>query len=235
MPTKRYALIARESYPTLALVGVCAIALHVGFGGYFASPIWLLLAILFYLFRDPTQTPPSLPLAVVSPIHGTVTRHGSLHDLWLKRPAEALIIQSGPLDVRSIYAPIEGKIMEQWGHVPNAQAGDDEPPHSSAYWIRTDENDDVVLVITRASWGGRISFDYSPGDRVGQGRRVGFANFGCTARLYLPAGSHLEVATGDHLTAGSSVVAMLVHSTRMVKPVIDNSMDTLIHTSKADS
>ncbi len=102
--------------------------MHVGFGGYFASPIWLLLAILFYLFRDPTPTPPSLPLAIVSPIHGTVIRHGSLHDPWLKRPAEALVIRTGPLDVRSIYAPIEGKIMEQWRHVPDAQAGDDDPP-----------------------------------------------------------------------------------------------------------
>ena len=235
MPTKQYALIARESHPTLALVGVCAIVVQVAFGGYVASPVWLLLVFLFYLFRDPTQTPPSLPLAIVSPIHGTATQHGTVHDPWLKRLAEAIVIQTGPLDVRSIYAPIEGKIMEQWSRVPKPQPDDDNPAHSSAYWIRTDEDDDVVLVITRASWGGPISFDYNPGERVGQGRRVGFANFGCSARLYLPAGSHMEVATGDHVAAGSSVVAMLVHLTRMAKPTTGQPSDTLTKTPEEGS
>lgn len=194
--------------------------MQVVFGGYAASPLWILFAFLFYLFRDPTQTPPSLPLAVVSPIHGVVTQLGTVRDPWLKRSAEGIVTQSGLLDIRSIYAPIEGKIMEQWSSVPNALPEDDSPPHSSAYWIRTDEDDDVVLVITRARLGGAISFDYNPGERVGQGRRVGYANFGCSARLYLPHGSRYRVAADDHVAAGSSVVAMLVHLTRMSKPAV---------------
>ncbi len=234
MPTKQYALIARESHPTLAFVGVCAIAVHVVFGGYFASPLWLLLGCLFYLFRDPTQSPPSLPLAIVSPIYGTVTAHGNVHDPWLKRRAEAIVIRTGPFDVRSIYAPIEGKIIEQWSRIPNPQPDDDSPAHSCAYWIKTDEDDDVVLVITRASWGGPISFGYNPGERVGQGRRVGFANFGCNARVYLPVGSHIEVADGDRVAAGSSVVAMLVHLTRMANPS-NRGTDTQMNTPEESS
>jgi phosphatidylserine decarboxylase len=221
MPTKQYALIAREAHPTLAVVGACAIVAQVTLSGYVAGPLWLLLAGLIYLFRDPTQTPPSLPLAVVSPIHGVVTKLGTLHDPWLKRAAEVIIIRTGPFDIRSIYAPTEGKILEQWSHAPNPGSDDDDPPHSSAYLIRTDEKDDVVLVITRAAWGGAISFGYNPGERVGQGRRVGYANFGCTARLYLPQGSRYMVADGDHVAAGSTIVAKLVHLTRMAKSTVD--------------
>lgn len=219
MPTKQYALIARESHPTLALVAIGAITVQVVFGGLAATPAWVSLALLFYLFRDPTQTPPSLPLAVVSPIYGQVRYRGTAHDPWLKRTAEAVVTHTGLFDIRSIYAPMEGKIMEQWSVVPNALPDDDNPPHSSAYWIRTDEDDDIVLVITRSPWGGPVSFGYSPGERIGHGRRIGFANFGCIARLYVPLGSHHEVAIGDHVTAGSTIVATLVHLTRMAKSV----------------
>ena len=232
MATKLYALIARESYPTLAFVSASAIVVQATFGGFIASFLWLLLAFLFYLFRDPTQVAPPFPLAIVSPIHGKVTQHDIAYDPWLKRPAKAIVIQTGLFDVRSIYAPIEGKIVEQWSRVPNCQPDDSEPPHSSAYWIRTDENDDVVLVITRTSWAGPISFNRNAGERVGQGRRVGFAKLGCSARLYLPSESRLEVATGDHVVAGSSVVAKLVHLTRMAKPRDTMPSCTSLNTSE---
>lgn len=217
MPTKQYPLIAREGTAWLALVAGGAVALQAGLGIYAATPAWLLLALLFYMFRDPTQTPPSIPLAIVSPIHGRVKHLGTVYDPWLKRTAESIVAETGALDIHSIYAPIEGKIMEQWSSVPNAAPDDDNPPHSSAYWIRTDEDDDIVLVITRGAWGGRISFDYHPGERIGHGRRVGYANFGSSARLYLPQGSHYEVAAGDHVAAGSSIVGTLVHLTRMAR------------------
>jgi phosphatidylserine decarboxylase len=217
MPTKQYALIAREGHGTLMVVAASAAVLQFTLGIVAAIPAWLLLAFLLYMFRDPTQTPPSLPLAVVSPIHGQIKSVGSARDPWLKRAAQSIVFETGVLDVRSIYAPVEGKIMEQWSAVPSPASDDDNPPHSIAYWIRTDEDDDIVLVITRAPWGGPISFDYHPGERVGHGRRVGFANFGCSARLYLPTGSRCEVAAGDKVSAGSSIVGTLVHLTRMAK------------------
>ncbi len=219
MPTKQYAIIAREGHGMLMVVAACAVVLQITLGAPAAIPAWLLLALLLYMFRDPTQTPPSLPLAVVSPIHGRIKSVGSAHDPWLKREAQSIVFETGVFDVRSIYAPVEGKIMEQWSSVPNPAPDDDDPLHSCTYWIRTDEGDDIVLVITRAPWGGSISFGYNPGERVGHGRRVGFANFGCSARLYLPAGSRFDVAAGDKVSAGSSVVGTLVHLTRMAKRV----------------
>lgn len=220
MPTKQYAPIAREGHGTLLLVAICASVLNAFLGFYAAIPAWLLLVSLFYQFRDPTEIPPPLPLAIVSPIHGTIVRLGTARDPWLKRTAESIVIETGLFDVHSIYAPTEGKIMEQWRCVPNPAPNDDDPPHSSAYWIQTDEGDDIVLVITQGAWGGRISFDYHPGERVGHGRRIGFANLGCKARLYLPLGSRYEVARASKVAAGSSIVGTLIHLTRMARPVV---------------
>ena len=218
MPTKTYAMIAREGHGLLLLVAVCAALLHAFLGFYAAIPAWGLLGLLFYQFRDPTQTPPSLPLAIVSPIHGRITASGPTRDPWLKRDSESIAVTTGIFDIRSIYAPIEGKIVEQWTTIPDPEPGEGCPKHSNAFHIRTDERDDIVLVITRGEWGGNVSIAYNPGERIGQGRRIGYANFGCSARLYLPAGSQLVVAAGDKVAAGSSVVAMLVHLTRMSLP-----------------
>ncbi len=218
MPTKTYALIAREGHGLLLLVAACAALLHAFLGFYAALPAWGLLGLLFYQFRDPTQTPPSLPLAIVSPIHGRITACGPARDPWLKRDSESVAMTTGMLDIRSIYSPIEGKIVEQWTTIPDAQPGESCPKHSNAFHIRTDERDDIVLVITRGEWGGNVTIAYNPGERIGQGRRIGYANFGCSARLYLPAGSQLSVAAGDKVAAGSSVVAHLIHLTRMSIP-----------------
>lgn len=218
MPTKTYALIAREGHGLLLLVAACAALLHVFLGFYAALPAWGLLALLVYQFRDPTQTPPSLPLAIVSPIHGRIMTSETAHDPWLKRDSETIAIKTGLFDIRSIYAPIEGKIVEQWTAIPDPAPGENCPRHSNAFHIRTDERDDIVLVITRGEYGGKVSIAYNPGERIGQGRRIGYANFGCSARLYLPAGSQLEVAAGDKVAAGSSVVAKLIHLTRMSIP-----------------
>jgi phosphatidylserine decarboxylase len=220
MATKQYALIAREGYGMLAVVALCAIVLQVSLGIYAAIPAWVVLALFVYMFRDPSESPPPLPLAVVSPIHGRIQRLGGAHDPWLKRDAEAFFIEMGLFDIRSIYAPVEGKIMEQWSSIPDPKPSEENPAHSSAYWIRTDENDDVVLVITRGTWGGPIKLNYSPGERIGQGRRIGYANFGCAARLYLPQESRYEVALDEKVSAGSAVVSTFVHLTRMAQPKI---------------
>jgi len=215
MPTKNYAYIAEEGHGALALVAICAVVLQFSLGTLAALPAWLALLLLFLLFRDPTQTPPSTPLAVVSPVHGRILEAGPARDPWLKRDAECVALKTGLFDLLSIYTPLEAKIVEQWSSIPDPSPGELNPPHSSAFYLRTDEGDDIILVISRGEWGGRLSFDYGPGERIGHGRRVGFATFGCTARVYLPAGSVCVVAAGDKVTAGSVIIARLVHLTRM--------------------
>ena len=210
MSTKQYPIIAREGWGRLALITAVAFILHFALEPMAAIPALLYLLFTFYQFRDPSRTPPPRPLAVVAPIHGRVTEINETKDPWLKRDALVVTIEGNLLDIRSLYSPTEGKIVDQWRTQEAEQTR-----NAVAYWIQTDEKDDVVLEIQPRGQHGPMSFRYNPGERVGQGRRVGYVNNGCTARVYLPATSLVEVQLGMRLDAGADVLAKFVHLTNM--------------------
>lgn len=214
MATKQYPLIAREGWGRLSLIVAVGSALHFVLEPMAAIPAWLYFVFTVYQFRDPTRTPPSIPLAVVSPIHGLVDAIEECEDPWLKRQAIAITVSGRVLDIRSVYSPTEGKIVEQW------RVNDDGVQNSAvAFWIKTDEDDDVVLEIQPRGWHGPMNFRYHPGERVGQGRRVGFVNNGCIAKVYLQENSLVDVDNAKPVTAARDVLARFVHLTNMA---VDN-------------
>lgn len=175
-----------------------------------AVPAWLYLLFTLYQVRDPTRTPPSIPLAVVSPIHGVVSQIEEQEDPWLKRQATVITVSGRLLDIRSVYSPTEGKIVDQW------RVNEDGGRHSAvAFWIKTDEDDDAVLEIQPRNWHGPMKFRNHPGERVGQGRRVGYVNNGSIAKVYLAPDSLVDVEVGDTVIAAADVLARYVHLTAM--------------------
>ena len=210
MATKQYPIIAREGWGRLSLIAAVGLVLHFGLEPIAAIPAWLYLGFTIYQFRDPTRTPPSLPLAVVSPIHGVVTDIGERDDPWLKRRALVVTLNGRLLDIRSVYSPTEGKIVDQW------RVNEDGVHNSAvAFWIKTDEDDDLVLEIQPRGWHGPMNFRYHPGERVGQGRRVGYVNNGSIAKIYLAPNSLVDVEVGDAVTAAADVLGRYVHLTNM--------------------
>ena len=210
MATKQYPIIAREGWGRLSLIAAVGLVLHFGLEPLAAIPAWLYLGFTVYQFRDPTRTPPSLPLAVVSPIHGMVTDIGVQDDPWLKRRALVVTLNGRLLDIRSVYSPTEGKIVDQW------RVNEDGVHNSAvAFWIKTDEDDDVVLEIQPRGWHGPMNFRYHPGERVGQGRRVGYVNNGSIAKIYLAPNSLIDVEVGDVVIAAADVLGRYVHLTNM--------------------
>jgi len=77
-------------------------------------------------------------------------------------------------------------------------------------WVRTDEDDDVAVCVSTHRHS-RFKSLSAPGERVGQGQRNGFVYFATEVTLYLPLNTHTEVASGEPVRAGSSIVATLVH------------------------
>lgn len=210
MSTKQHPIIAREGWGRLALITAVALVLYFGLEPMAAIPAMFYLAFTLYQFRDPSRTSPSIPLAVVAPIHGRVTEVDKTKDPWLERDALVVTIHGSLLDIRSLYSPTEGKIVDQWRTQDAAQIG-----NAVAYWIQTDEDDDVVLEIQPRGQHGPMTFRYNPGERVGQGRRVGYVNNGCIAKVYLPATSLVEVQPDMIIDAGVDVLARFVHLTNM--------------------
>ena len=202
MAVNRYPLIAREGWLSIALSGVAAIAILYLFGWLWSLPLWLVVAALLFLFRDPARQVPASPLAVVSPADGRVVAVEPVADPYLEREARRVVIRMRHLGAYSTRAPVEGKILEPRRSGPGRPQG---------VWLRTDGGDDLVVVMNRGPLRNAPRCYVRFGDRVGQGQRCGFVALGSELEIYLPLASRMKVGVGDRLRAGSDVIAQLVH------------------------
>ncbi len=64
----------------------------------------------------------------------------------------------------------------------------------------------------------RIVFNYSEGDRVERGQRVGLIKFGSRVDVVVPAEAELQVKPGVRVKGGSSVLAILMEGAYAVAP-----------------
>ena len=200
----RYTVIAREGHaPLLAALVAAFMVWH--FVSLPASLLlWLLVGLVIFIFRDPERDIPSIPLAVVSPADGRIVAINTVHDPYLERQSIQVSVQMNAYGVFTTRSPVEGKVQEP-PHLPT----DVKTPHG--VWLKTDEDDDVVMVMNkgRMNAGPRCYIRF--GERIGQGKRCGFVPLGSQIDLYLPEYARLSVAVDDMVLGGSDVIAKLVH------------------------
>jgi len=207
MPTASYPPVAREGWPALFLLGLLLLALQATLGPAASLPVLAVFFGLVFLLRDPGRSIPAAPLALLSPVHGRVLGTARVHDPWLQREAECVSLAMSPLGVFSIFSPTEGKVMEQW-----AQRSGMFGAHDYTFWIQTDEGDDVVLVIHVSNLCLLRFWCYlHSGERVGQGHRFGYLLFGGRIEVLMPTNVNVQVSSGQHVDAGNSLFANLVH------------------------
>jgi len=198
----RYFVIAREGLAPV-LASVLAATLVTQFAGYYASlGFWVFSLLLALIFRDPDRDIPAVPLAIVCPVDGRILSISVTHDPYLDRPAIRVVIQMNPYGVFSARSPVDGKVLDP----PNIPPG---APHG--VWLRTNEGDDIVLVMNRGRLHNAPRCYVRIGDRVGQGQRCGFIHLGGQVDLYLPESSRTLVTAGDWVQGGSDVIAKLIH------------------------
>ncbi len=204
MAASRYPYFARVGWPPfLALAALAFLAFKIA-GWAWSLPLWLTCGLIIYLYRDPYREIPSSPLAVVSPADGVVRAVEEVTDPYLERDAVRLDIQMSHAGVYSTRSPVEGKILE-----PKNSIQGDEQPHG--VWLKTDEDDDLVVVMHRGLLRNLPRCYVRVGERVGQGQRCGYIQTGGRVEVYLPRHSRIQVSSGSHVKAGSDVIATLVH------------------------
>jgi len=193
----------------------------------------LMIMFCFFLFllSDPHRSIPFLPFALLSPVQGKVVQIDDIDDPWLslhgiERQAKRVRIKMSGLDVYSLHSPVEGKVMEQWSEKCKEEDGQ----RKFAFWIRTDEGDDIVSVFRLGPCAAVCFRIYiQSGERLGQGQRYGFLYFGGMVDVLFPASSKIEVELGQSITSGEGILAYFVHgeSTSMIndnKPHGKNSV-----------
>lgn len=173
--------------------------------GVVISPVWLLVVVVIWLYRDPVRKVPSSPRGVISPVEGSITIAESHPDPYLGRDAQMVRIHMSPTSVYSIRGAVEGKIIQQW--LDQESEGKHDIAH--AIQIKTDEEDDVVVVLRPGRIFKRLNCEANIGERIGQGHRCGIIPFGSEVDLYLPVNANLNVAQGDKVVSGETILAEL--------------------------
>ena len=172
---------------------------------------WCLPIFIFWLYRDPQRTVPAAPLGIISPVDGEIVSVDVMQDRLLDRQAIRLRIKSSALGAFSIRSVTEGKVMQYWLDIDKTPGGPCVSTNKCrAIWLQTDEGDDVV-VIMQAHPMHQLHCRVATGERIGQGQRCGFLLFCHFVDVYLAADTRVDTKVGDHVQAGESIIAQLIH------------------------
>ena len=212
-------MIAAEGWPLILLLLAVGGILFNLTGLYGALPAWLGAGALAWLYRDPNRHVPPLPLAVVSPVDGRVEYVKREHDPYVDRQAIHVRLKMNAMGIFGLRSPIEGKLLKQWLYrsgegveVPHlAYFGQSPAAYYYVLWIQSDEQDDVVLILEVAGRWQTPNCYIKPGERVGQGQRCGRTRSSTYVDLFMADNVRMEVGHDDHVLAGASVLATIIH------------------------
>ncbi|GAC56988.1 phosphatidylserine decarboxylase proenzyme [Gordonia hirsuta DSM 44140 = NBRC 16056] len=180
-------------------------------------PAATLAAASAFFFRHPRRVPPTAPGAVAAPADGTV----ALVDTAVPPPELGLGTEPLPrvstflsvFDVHVQRIPLAGTV-ESVQHTPGEFLSADLPEASdrnerTCLRLRTEAGDAVGVVQIAGLIARRIVCEVSPGDTVTRGQTYGLIRFGSRVDVYLPAGTPVRVAVGQHTIGAETVLAEL--------------------------
>ncbi len=207
MAVSRHPIIAKEGWSIIIFSSFIVAALQ-HYVSVYAAVLWCVPIVLLWFYRDPHRPLPSDPLGLVSPVNGVVILAETHPDPFLGRDAFLFRISMSLSDIFSIRSVTEGKIIQQWLDPEDA---DDDRSLAHAIQIKTDEDDDIMIVLRPGRYFKQLSCDAVIGQRIGQGHRCGIIPFGANVDIYVPVDSNIKVNVGDHVEAGMTRLASLKH------------------------
>lgn len=207
MAVSRHPIIAKEGWSIILFSSFVVTVLQY-YVSHYAVVLWCLPVIVAWFYRDPHRALSSDPLGLVSPVNGTIIIAEAHPDPFLGRDAFLFRISISMTDIFSIRSVTEGKIIQQW---LDPEDDDDARSLAHAIQIKTDESDDIMIVLRPGRFFKKLSCDAVIGQRIGQGHRCGIIPFGSCVDVYVPATSKIKASVGDHVDAGTSLLASLKH------------------------
>ena len=194
----------------LSLLAVAMLlAWATGSWAWTVAPV-LLAAFFLWFFRDPQRTVPDGEGLIVSPGDGLVTETAAI--VTPEGPRQRISIFLSVFDVHVNRSPIGGVLTQvryRKGEYLNAMN-----PSSA------DRNEQNAVTVRGPGFeisfkqiagllARRIVFNFSEGDAVERGQRVGLIKFGSRVDVLLPAEAALRVKVGQRVKGGSSVLAVM--------------------------
>jgi phosphatidylserine decarboxylase len=207
--------VAREGCPLIMTAAALTIFGFI-FGGKIVGIILLVVTLAVTgFFRDPDRVIPTGEGLIVSPADGTIVSIVNLKaDSDVAATATRISIFLSPLDVHINRIPVTGKVQEvtyQRGKFMAAYKDDASSRNEQNTIELADERGrrlrvaQVAGVVAR-----RIVSRVFPGQQVHRGERFGLIMFGSRTDTYVPGDCKIEVAEGQRVKGGETILARFV-------------------------
>ncbi|WP_219419062.1 phosphatidylserine decarboxylase [Pseudonocardia nigra] len=168
-------------------------------------------------FRNPRRVRPPLTGVVLSAADGTVATISEVlppAELDLPQvPVPRVSVFLSLLDVHVQRIPVDGRVLAV-EYRPGVFLSADldkasEDNERSALLLETTGGARIGVVQIAGLLARRIVCEVGPGDEVAAGETYGLIRFGSRVDVYLPPGSRVTVAVGQHTIGGETVLAQL--------------------------
>jgi phosphatidylserine decarboxylase len=206
--------VAREGYPFIGFAAFVTIIFAVL--GYDVIAFWamLLTGFVLYFFRDPSRIIPAAPDALVSPADGKVILVEKVFDdRFVNEQVYKVSIFMNIFNVHVNRAPFPATVnaitySPGRFYSANTERGALENEFC-AVTMSTDSGQRFAVVQIAGLIARRIVCWAEQGDSLCRGQRFGLICFGSRVDLYLPLKTQLEIATGQKVKAGETVLGYL--------------------------
>jgi phosphatidylserine decarboxylase len=196
----------------LFVVGTAWLAVITLLFSYTAAGLLLvtLAFALMLLFRDLVRRVPADALGVVAPADGTVQSVDEARDPFTGKPAWRIVIRQRPLGEYNLNVPQEATLVRRvWPGKETAEAPDPQLDGRLGLAFETDEGHAFSLALDLRRWPRFVRVSAITGNRIGRGKRLGFAGFGGEVILWLPIKSHVSSRPGQRVLGGSDLLGDL--------------------------
>jgi phosphatidylserine decarboxylase len=164
-----------------------------------------------FFFRDPDRVTPTGADLIISPADGKVIRVEPLEQTdFYDGACMKISIFMSVFNVHVNRIPFEGTVSRV-AYFPgkffsaNLDKASKDNEHNAVF-IDTSRGVPVCMVQIAGLIARRIICGVQPGQQVSRGQRMGLICFGSRVDVYLPADTIAEVAVGDRVTAGTTVL-----------------------------
>ena len=192
----------------LFVVGTAILAVLTLLNGLLDMGLFLVILTVAWmaLFRDLPRRAPVSAMGVVAPVDGVVESVEKVRDPFTGKPARRIRLRQRRLGEYNIHAPQEAKVTERvWPGKEGGGEPDAQLERRLAFALETDEGFGMTLAVGLEHHPRMIRMQHVlPGNRVGRGKRIGFAGFGGTFEVWLPAASQIMVEPGQKVLAGAT-------------------------------
>ena len=173
----------------------------------------LLIGATLLFFRDPDRSVPFDSYAVVAAADGVVTEISEVDETEvLKTKTRRVGIFLSIFDVHTNRAPVDGQIVyrqHRAGLCLDARRADCSDKNEAMTWAFRNPRATIVVRQLTGAVARRIVAWAKVGDELNKGDRFGMIRFGSRTEVYLPLTATVLVKVGDHVSAGSTIIARL--------------------------